>query len=151
MWTRQANRFKCWIRENFILASSRSISTRLKDNILSIYLRVSQPFWPTTSTSRYWGLGDPQGLIFTMIMIIILWFGLLLVVFYDDFPFPYWKEKYFDSYICLGDPPGGWVGIPWSIPTAMASQQRVLKNCSNLDGDLLLYYGAPTADLKPLN
>ena len=30
-----------------------------------------------------------QGLIFTMIMIIILRFGLLLVVFYDDSPFPY--------------------------------------------------------------
>ena len=39
--------------------------------------------------------GDPQALIFTMIMMIILRFGLLLVVFYDDFPFPYGKENYF--------------------------------------------------------
>ena len=67
------------------------------------YVRVSQPFWPATPVSRYWGFGDPQALIFTMIMMIILRFDLSLVVFYDDFPFPYWKENYFYSFICLGD------------------------------------------------
>ena len=75
--------------------------------------------------SRYWRFGDPQALIFTMIMMIILRFGLLLVVFDDDFRFSYWKECYFYSYICLGDlllktsrPPWGsrpQVGKPWSI------------------------------------
>ena len=54
--------------------------------------------------SGYWRFGDPQALIFTMIMMIILRFGLLLVVFYDEFPFPYWKEHYFYSFIVLATP-----------------------------------------------
>ena len=76
--------------------------------------------------SRYWRFTDPQAITFTMKLMIILRFGLiLLVVFYDDFPFPYWKEIYLYSYICLGDPlfkalrpPLGEVGKPWSIHTS---------------------------------
>ena len=61
-------------------------------------------FDPRPPMSRYCRFGDPQALIFTMIMMIILRLGFLLVVFYDDFSFPYWKENYFYSFFCLGDP-----------------------------------------------
>ena len=63
-----------------------------------------QTFLTRDPMSRYWRLSDHQALIFTMIMMIILTFGLLLVIFYDDFPFPYWKEICFYSYICHATP-----------------------------------------------
>ena len=48
-----------------------------------------------------------------MIMMIIVRFGLLLVVFYHDFPFPYWKENYFYSFIVLATPPLKASRPPW--------------------------------------
>ena len=58
-------------------------------------VRASQPFWITTPMSRYWKFGTPKYLSLPwLIMIVIFRFALLLVVFYDDFPFPI-ENKYF--------------------------------------------------------
>ena len=85
----------------------------LKVMVLSLCIEqgfpVSQPFLPATPMFRYWRFGDPKHL---MIMMIILRFCLLLVVFYDDFHFPYWRESYFYFYICLNDPLLKVLGIP---------------------------------------
>ena len=46
---------------------------------------------------------------------------IIIVVFYDDFPFPYWKETHFYFYICLGDPlykaprPPGWEILSYGV------------------------------------
>ena len=60
------------------------------DIVKSEYIRFHtlQQDFPTfltpTPIARYWRFSDPQALIFTMKMMIIFKFGLLLVVFYDE-------------------------------------------------------------------
>ena len=60
-----------------------------------------------------------------MILMVIFRFGLLLVVFYDDFPFPYCNEINLNSYICIGDPflrPRDPLGVPRLGNPAVVSQ-----------------------------
>ena len=63
-------------------------------NRQTIYRTGFPTFLTHDPMSGYWRFNDPQGLIFTMIKMIILRFGLLLVVFYDDFLFPYMEKKF---------------------------------------------------------